>query len=371
MESFHPPSRLLLGPGPSMVAPSVLEAMSKPLIGHMDPAFLEMMEQIKEMLRAVFRTKNAMTFPVSGTGSAGMEFCLVNLIEPGDEAVICINGVFGARMADVASRCGANVIKVEAEWGRIIEPAQVAEALKGRKPKLVGVVHAETSTGAWTPVEEIASLAREAGALTLIDAVTSLAGCPVQLDEWGIDAVYSGTQKCLSCPPGLAPVSLSDRAMMAATSRNTKVQSWYLDVNLLSSYWGSERVYHHTAPITMNYALHEGLRLVLDEGLEARFARHERNHLRLREGLASLGLGLASQPGHQLWQLNSVSVPENVNETSVRGRLLSDFGIEVGAGLGPLKGKVWRIGLMGESSTADNVDIVLNALGQILSENSA
>lgn len=369
-EPFHPPSRLLLGPGPSMAAPSVLEAMAKPLIGHLDPAFVAMMDEIKDMLRAVFRTKNRMTFPVSGTGSAGMEFCFVNLIEPGDEVVVGINGVFGVRMAEVAERCGATVVRVESEWGKIIEPAQIAAAVAGRKPKLVAIVHAETSTGALTPIPEISRIAHEAGALMLIDTVTSLGGCPVEIDEWGIDAVYSGTQKCLSCPPGLAPVSLSDRALEVATSRSRKVQSWYLDVNLLASYWGAERVYHHTAPISMNYALHEALRLVLEEGLEARFARHERNHLRLKEGLADLGLEIASQPGHQLWQLNSVRVPEGIDEAMVRSRMLKDFGIEIGAGLGPLKGEVWRIGLMGESSSADSVEIALNALGQILSENA-
>lgn len=369
--AFHPPSRLLLGPGPSMVAPSVLEAMAKPLIGHLDPEFIRMMEEIKAMLRTVFATENAMTFPVSGTGSAGMEFCMVNLIEPGDQVVICVNGVFGGRMVDVATRCGAEVIRVEAPWGQIIDPEQVAKALQScRNPKLLGVVHAETSTGACTPIPEIAKLAREAGALVLIDTVTSLAGCPVELDTWGVDAVYSGTQKCLSCPPGLSPVSFSPRAMEVATSRKTKVQSWYLDVNFLASYWGGERAYHHTAPISMNYALHEALRLVLEEGLDTRFARHEANYFKLKEGLAALGLEIASQPGHQLWQLNSITVPEGVDEADVRRRLLADFGIEIGAGLGPLKGKVWRIGLMGESSSADNVDIVLNAMGQILSGNS-
>ncbi|MDD5201496.1 MAG: aminotransferase class V-fold PLP-dependent enzyme, partial [Terrimicrobiaceae bacterium] len=261
-------------------------------------------------------------------------------------------------------------IRVESEWGRIIEPEQIAAALEGRRPKLVAIVHAETSTGALTPVPEISHLAHKAGALLLIDTVTSLAGCPVELDAWGIDAAYSGTQKCLSCPPGLSPVSLSERALEVATHRKHKVQSWYLDVNLLASYWGAERVYHHTAPISMNYALHEALRLALEEGLEARFARHERNHIRLKEGLAALGIEIASQPGHQLWQLNSAAVPEGVDEAAVRARLLKDFGIEIGAGLGPLKGRVWRIGLMGESSTADNVEIVLNALAQILSENA-
>jgi alanine-glyoxylate transaminase/serine-glyoxylate transaminase/serine-pyruvate transaminase len=351
-----------MGPGPSDVAPTVLKAMSAPLLGHLDPVFVKMMDEIKAMLRQVFLTKNDMTFPISGTGSAGMEFCCVNLIEPGDEVVIGVNGVFGTRMVDVAERCGAKVTKVEAPWGRIIEAQQIADALKGRKPKFVAVVHAETSTGALTPVEEIAKLAREAGALMLIDTVTSLGGCPVRLDDWGIDAVYSGTQKCLSAPPGLSPVSLSPRALEVATKRKTKVQSWYLDVNLLASYWGEQRAYHHTAPISMNYALHEALRLVLEEGLENRWHRHEQNHLALKAGLKELGLGIASQEGHQLWQLNAVTVPEGADEAGVRKKLLTDFNIEIGAGLGPLKGKVWRIGLMGATSTKENVAKVLSAL---------
>lgn len=361
--AFNPPHRLLMGPGPSDVAPSVLAAMSAPLLGHLDPVFVKMMDEIKAMLRQVFLTRNEMTFPVSGTGSAGMEFCCVNLIEPGDEVIIGVNGVFGGRMVDVAERCGARVTKVEAPWGRIIEPQQVADALKKvAKPKLVAIVHAETSTGALTPVEEIAKLARNANALMLIDCVTSLGGCPVRLDDWGIDAVYSGTQKCLSCPPGLSPVSLSPRALEVATKRKTKVQSWYLDVNLLASYWGQERVYHHTAPISMNYALHEALRLVLEEGLENRWRRHEQNHLVLKTGLKELGLGIASQEGHQLWQLNAVTVPEGADEAGVRKRLLADFSIEIGAGLGPMKGKIWRIGLMGATSTAEKVQKVLGAL---------
>src|ERR1051325_4464055 len=295
--AFQPPPRLLMGPGPSNVAPSVLKAMSLPLLGHLDPAFVKMMDEIKAMLRVVFQTKNDMTFPVSGTGSAGMEFCCVNLIEPGDEVIIGVNGVFGGRWADVAERCGANVTKVEAPWGRIIEPQQIAQVLKNVKPKLVAIVHAETSTGALTPVDEISKLAHDAGALFLLDTVTSLGGCPVKIDEWQVDAVYSGTQKCLSAPPGLAPVSLSPRAMEIAAKRKKKVQSWYLDVNLLASYWGQERVYHHTAPITMNYALHEALRLVLLEGLENRFKRHQQCHLVLKKGLAEMGLGIASQEG--------------------------------------------------------------------------
>lgn len=364
--AFQPPPRLLMGPGPSEVAPSVLRALGAPLLGHLDPAFVKMMDEIKVMLRQVFLTRNEITFPVSGTGSAGMEFCFVNLLEPGDEAVIGVNGVFGGRMADVAERCGARVTKVEAPWGRIIEPAQIAEALRGRRPKLVAIVHAETSTGALTPVEEISRLAHEAGALMLLDTVTSLGGCPVRVDDWGIDAVYSGTQKCLSCPPGLAPVSLSPRAVEAATRRKSKVQSWYLDVNLLASYWGQERAYHHTAPISMNYALHEALRLVLEEGLEARWKRHRENHLLFKAGLAQLGLSIASQEGHQLWQLNAVTVPTGVDEAAVRKRLLSDFNIEVGAGLGPFKGKIWRIGLMGETSKRENVQTILAALKNCL-----
>ncbi|MGV3774575.1 MAG: pyridoxal-phosphate-dependent aminotransferase family protein [Verrucomicrobiales bacterium] len=363
---FQPPKRLLMGPGPSNVAPGVLQAMAMPVLGHLDPLFVKMMDEIKAMLREVFMTKNDMTFPVSGTGSAGMEFCFVNLIEPGDEVIVAINGVFGMRMAEVASRCGAKVTKVEAPWGQIITPEQIATALKTCKPKLVAVVHAETSTGALTPVEEISRLVHEAGALFLLDTVTSLGGCPVRIDEWQVDAVYSGTQKCLSCPPGLAPVSLSPRAMEVATKRKTKVQSWYLDVNLLASYWGQERVYHHTAPISMNYALHEALRLTLEEGLEARWARHQANHHLLKEGLAELGLKIASQEGCQLWQLNAVTVPEGVDEANVRKRLLNEFNIETGAGLGPLKGKIWRIGLMGETSASANVSAILGALKQIL-----
>src|SRR5437016_4120139 len=327
--SFRPPVRLLMGPGPSNVAPSVLQAMAKPLVGHLDPQFINLMEETKTMLRAVFQTQNEMTFPVSGTGSAGMEFCFVNLVEPGDEVIIGVNGVFGTRMIDVAERCGAKVLKVEAAWGRIIEPQQIADALKKvSRPKLVALVHAETSTGALTPVEEISGLAHNAGALLLLDTVTSLGGCQVKIDDWQVDAVYSGTQKCLSCPPGLAPASLGPRALEVATKRKSKVQSWYLDVNLLAAYWGQDRVYHHTAPISMNYSLHEALRLVLVEGLEARWRRHRENHLALKAGVAAMGLSFAAQEGHQLWQLNTITVPEGVDEAAVRKRLLNDFAIE-------------------------------------------
>jgi alanine-glyoxylate transaminase/serine-glyoxylate transaminase/serine-pyruvate transaminase len=364
---FEPPPRRLMGPGPSDVAPSVLQAMSRPLVGHLDPAFVKLMEETKAMLREVFQTRNEMTFPVSGTGSAGMEFCIANLVEPGDKVIIGVNGVFGARMCDVAERCGAQVTRVESPWGQIITPRQISEAINRiPRPKLIAVVHAETSTGALTPVEEISKLAHAAGAIFLLDTVTSLGGCPVRLDEWNVDAVYSGTQKCLSCPPGLSPVSLSLRAMAAATGRKTKVQSWYLDVNLLASYWGHERVYHHTAPITMNYGLHEALRLVLLEGLENRWQRHEQNHYLLKNGLAEFGLEIISQAGHQLWQLNAVGVPAGADELAVRQQLLADYKIEIGAGLGPLKGKIWRIGLMGETSKEENVAAVLGALKRIL-----
>jgi alanine-glyoxylate transaminase / serine-glyoxylate transaminase / serine-pyruvate transaminase len=367
LKPFEPPVRHLMGPGPSDVAPSVLQAMSRPLVGHLDPVFVKLMDEIKAMLREAFFTRNDMTFPVSGTGSAGMEFCFVNLIEPGDSVIIGVNGVFGTRMCDVAERCGARVTRVESPWGQIITPQQIAEALKQTpKPKLVAIVHAETSTGALTPVDEISKLAHDAGALFLLDTVTSLAGCPVYVDKWGVDAVYSGTQKCLSCPPGLSPISLSSRALEIASRRKSKVQSWYLDVNLLSSYWGQERVYHHTAPITMNYALYEALRLVLLEGLENRWERHRQNHNALKKGLSELGLEIVSQSGHQLWQLNAVGVPAGVDEASVRKRLLADYNIEIGAGLGPLKGKIWRIGLMGETSKKENVELVLGALKTIL-----
>ncbi len=352
-----------MGPGPSLVAPSVYAALARPTIGHLDPEFVRMMEEVKVMLRAVFQTTNPLTFPISGTGSAGMEFCCANLIEPGDEVIIGVNGVFGTRMVDVAERCGAKVTRVDAPWGQIIEPAQIREALtRVPRPKFIAIVHAETSTGALTPPVEIARLAREAGALFVLDAVTSLGGCPVEIDAWGVDAVYSGTQKCLSCPPGLSPVSLSPRALEVAARRQTKVQSWYLDVNLLSSYWGQERVYHHTAPINMNYALHEALRGVLIEGLEARFRRHEQCHQALRAGLAELGLEIVSQAGHQLWQLNAVGVPAGLDEAALRKRLLTEFGIEVGAGLGPLKGRIIRVGLMGETARPEHVARFLAAL---------
>jgi alanine-glyoxylate transaminase / serine-glyoxylate transaminase / serine-pyruvate transaminase len=364
---FAPPARLLLGPGPSEVHPRVLRAMAAPLLGHLDPAFVAMMEDVKALLRFVFSTGNALTFPVSGTGSAGMEACIVNLVEPGDEVVVGVNGVFGTRMADVIERAGATAVRVEAPWGNVVRAEQVEAALRNcRRPKLVALVHAETSTGAWQPLPDVARLAHAHGALFLADCVTSLGGAPVEIDAWEVDAAYSGTQKCLSCPPGLAPVTFGARALEVVRRRKTKVRSWYLDVGMLEQYWGEERVYHHTAPISMNYALREALRLVAEEGLEARFARHRLNHEALAAGLDPLGLALAAEPGHRLPMLSAVTVPDGVDEGRVRGRLLREHGIEIGGGLGPMKGRVWRIGLMGESSRRAHVLTVLAALEDAL-----
>jgi alanine-glyoxylate transaminase/serine-glyoxylate transaminase/serine-pyruvate transaminase len=350
-----------------MVHPRVLQALGLPLVGHLDPAFLTLMDDTKRLLRFAFRTDNELTLPISGTGSAGMETCLVNLLEPGDTAVVCVNGVFGTRMADIVERCGARVRRVEAPWGRIIDPADVRKALSEcGGAKLLAIVHAETSTGVLQPLGEIGALAHEAGALFVVDTVTSLGGHEVDVDGWQIDACYSGTQKCLSCPPGLAPVTFSARARDTLQARRTKVQSWYLDLTMLAQYWGTDRVYHHTAPISMNYALNEALRLIEEEGLEARWRRHELNHLALCAGLAALGIQLASQEGHRLWTLNSVSIPDGVDDAAVRRMLLDEFQIEIGGGLGPLKGKTWRIGLMGESSRPANVLALLGALGRIL-----
>jgi len=362
-----PPTRILLGPGPSSVHPRVLRALAMPLIGHLDPAFLELMDETAQRLRETFLTANPLTLPISGTGSAGMEACLVNLLEPGDSAIIGVNGVFGTRMVDIVQRCGATAVKVEAPWGRIIEPDAVRQALRAApQAKLVAVVHAETSTGAWQPLEEIGRAVREADSLFVVDTVTSLAGCPVRVDDWLIDASYSGTQKCLSCPPGLAPITFGPRAVEVLNRRRTPVQSWYLDLTMIERYWGADRVYHHTAPISMNYALLEALRVVAEEGLEVRWQRHERHHRALKAGLAAMGLQLAAQENHQLWTLNAVRIPDGVDDAAVRKALLDEFCIEIGGGLGPMKGKVWRIGLMGESSTEANLLLVLNALSRVL-----
>ncbi len=362
-----PPVRLLLGPGPSEIHPRVLAAMAAPTVGHLDPYYLTLMNDMQRLLRGVFRTENQMTMAISATGSAGMECTVVNLIEPGDSMVVCVNGVFGGRMADVAARAGAKVTRVDRPWGEIFEPAHLKDALKS-KPKVVGIVMAETSTGASQPIEEIAKLVHDAGALLLVDTVTALGGMPVEVDGWQIDAIYSGSQKCLSCPPGLAPVSFSPRAMDVILHRKTPVQSWYLDVSMLARYWGEERVYHHTAPINMTYGLYEALRLVHDEGLESCFKRHALNHRALKAGLAAIGIGYAAAEGHQLAMLNAVRVPAGVDDAAVRRGLLERFGIEIGAGLGEFKGKAWRIGLMGHGSRPRNVLLFLAALEQLLGE---
>lgn len=340
----------------------MLAALGMPLLGHLDPEFIALMDETQNLLRYVFQTENQLTLAVSGTGSAGMEAVVVNLIEPGDKMLVCVHGVFGGRMADVADRAGAIVTTIERPYGEVFDPEEVRSAVKKVGPKVVGIVHAETSTGAWQPVEEIAKIAHEAGALIAVDTVTSLGGVPVQIDAWDIDAVYSGTQKCLSCPPGLAPVSFGPRASEVIQNRKSKVQSWYLDMGMLQRYWGSDRFYHHTAPISMNYALREALALVVEEGLDARFARHQRNADALKAGLAAMGVGVHTAEGHQLPPLTCARIPEGIDDMAVRKRLLKEWGIEVGGGLGSLKGKAWRIGLMGFGSRRSNVTLLLAAL---------
>lgn len=361
-----PPKRILMGPGPSDIHPRVLLAMAAQTVGHLDPYFLQIMDETQSMLRQVFRTQNKLTLAVSGTGSAGMETVVCNLIEPGDRMIVCVNGVFGGRMADVAARCGAEVIKLERPFGEIFSAEEIEAALKQHRPKVLGIVNAETSTGASQPVKDVASLCHAHGTLIAVDCVTSLGGQPVEVDEWELDGVYSGTQKCLSCPPGLAPVTFSDRAVAAIDARKTKVQSWYLDMQMVKDYWGSNRAYHHTAPINMNYGLHEALRLVLEEGLEARFARHQRNHQALKAGLNALGLQYAVKEGQQLPMLNAVLIPNGVDDVAVRKQLLNEFGIEIGGGLGPMKGKTWRIGLMGATCHPANVIVFLGSLEKCL-----
>lgn len=355
-----------MGPGPSDIAPSVLAALHAPTVGHLDPYFLRIMDEMQTMLRQVFRTQNELTLAVSGTGSAGMETCVVNLIERGDRMLVCKNGVFGGRMADVAERAGAEVSLIERPFGEVFSVGEIQSALEKHRPKVVGIVHAETSTGAWQPLEEISKVVHDAGALLLIDCVTSLGGVPVEIDTWGLDAVYSGTQKCLSCPPGLAPVTFSPRAVEVIDNRKTKVASWYLDLTMVRNYWGEDRSYHHTAPINMNYGLHEALRLVLEEGLSARHLRHRQNHEALKAGLSAIGIEYAVAEEHCLPMLNAVKIPDGVDDGGVRKQLLAEFGIEIGGGLGPMKGKTWRIGLMGEASTARNVLLFLASLERCL-----
>lgn len=364
--ALDPPRRILMGPGPSDTHPRVLAALGAPTVGHLDPYFIQVMDDTQKMLREVFRTKNELTLAVSGTGSAGMETCVVNLIEPGDKMVVCVNGVFGGRMADVAERAGAIVTKLEKPYGEIFSTQEIADAVKSVSPKVVGLVHAETSTGAWQPLPEISKVVHDAGALLLVDAVTSLGGVPLEVDAWDLDAVYSGTQKCLSCPPGLSPVTFSPRSLAALDARKKKVASWYLDLSLVRNYWGQQRAYHHTAPINMNYALREALRLVLEEGLENRQARHMHNHRALKAGIEAMGLKYAVPASHCLPMLNAIQIPEGVNDAAVRSQLLNEFGIEIGGGLGSMKGKVWRIGLMGETSSQRNVLLCLAGLEKCL-----
>ncbi|MHC4660068.1 MAG: pyridoxal-phosphate-dependent aminotransferase family protein [Planctomycetota bacterium] len=358
--------RILLGPGPSNTPPHVLEALARPTIGHLDPAFLEIMDGVRTKLRKLFITKNELTIPMSGTGSSGMETLFVNLLEPGDKVLVCVNGVFGNRMVDVAERCGAEVCRMDVPWGRVFEQKDIIENARKIKPKAVAIVHAETSTGAHQPVDELGAACHEISAMFFLDCVTSLGGAPVKIDEWGVDAAYSGTQKCLSCPPGLSPVTLSERAVEVLDNRKSKVQSWYLDLTMIRNYWGNERAYHHTGPINMVYGIDEALNIILEEGLENRWKRHIEMHNELKDGLAGLGLNYVSQKGHHLPMLNAVGVPEGVDDATVRGKLLSDFGIEIGGGLGDFKGKAWRIGIMGHNARPDIVDTVLNALKQFL-----
>ncbi|MEK7474605.1 MAG: alanine--glyoxylate aminotransferase family protein [Candidatus Coatesbacteria bacterium] len=379
---FVPPARLLLGPGPSDVDPRVLAAQAQSLIGHLDPEFIKLMDRIKTMLREVFGTANPFTLPISGTGSAGMEASFVNFLRPGDRVVVGVNGVFGTRMTEVAWKLGGQVERVVKPWGQVFTPADFGPALAKGPAKLLAIVHAETSTGAWQPIEGMAAVAHDHGALLLVDTVTSLGGVPVEVDRWEADIVYSGTQKCLSVPPGLSPLTLSPKALEALKvraasgpvfpgttpppSNPNSIQSWYLDLMQLEKYWGSDRVYHHTAPISALYGLHEGLRLVLEEGLAARLSRHAKNSAALWAGLAALGLKPWAQEGHRLPSLNAVTVPDGVDEVAVRKALLTDYSIEIGGGLGELKGKIWRVGLMGHSSRIGNVMRFLEAFAKAL-----
>lgn len=368
MQEFHPPARLLMGAGPSNVNPRVLRAMTAPVLGHLDPDFLRVMDDVKEMLRLVFRTGNEITIPISGTGTAGMEAALVNVLEPGDNVVIAVNGYFGARLVEIAERCRATVQRVDVEWGAPADPEAIeAELKRNRNTKAVVFVHAETSTGVLNTAADIASMAHNYGALAVMDAVTSLGGVNVAIDEWGVDVCYSGSQKCLGCPPGLAPLTLGRKAEEVVENRRTPVQSWYLDLTLLQKYWGNNsRAYHHTAPISMIYGLREGLRVVLEEGLEERFRRHETNAAALQAGLEALGLELFAREGCRLPSLTTVRVPDGVADAAVRGSLLKDHGIEISGGLGPVTGKVWRIGLMGENAYPSTVLAFLSALERTL-----
>ena len=370
-QELKPPQRVLLGPGPSNVHPRVQQAMAAPLLGHLDPYFLTVMDDIMSLLRYLFQTSNQLTFPISATGSAGMEAGLCNFLEPGDVALIGVNGYFGERMVTVAQRCGAEVIRLDAEWGHIVEAEAIEAAFKKQKKvKLLALVHAETSTGVLQPLIEASRLARQHGALLLVDAVTSLGGHELAIDDWGIDICYSGSQKCISCPPGLSPITVNQKAMDTLKKRASPIASFYLDLSLLAKYWIAEggRVYHHTAPACLFYAFHEALALIAEEGLKARIQRHARYGAALQAGLEAMGLTLHAQPGHRLNTLTTVRIPDGVDDARIRQRLLSDYSIEIGGGLGTLKGKVWRIGLMGYSSSEQNVLLVLSALEKLLAE---
>ena len=372
--SFNPPVRTLMGPGPSDVHPRVTGAMARPTIGHLDPAFIGMMDEVKTMLQYAFKTKNQLTIPVSAPGSAGMEITFQNLLERGDKAIVCQNGVFGGRMKEVVERCGAIPIMVQDDWAKPVDPNKVEEAFKANPDaKVLAFVHAETSTGARSDAETLCKIAHDNNALALVDAVTSLGGSELRVDDWGIDAIYSGTQKCLSCTPGLSPVSFSERAIEVITTRKTKVQSWFLDTNLVMGYWGenAKRAYHHTAPVNSLYALHESLVMLQEEGLENSWARHTKNHMVLRAGLEAMGLSFIVDEEYRLAQLNSVTIPKGIDEAVVRSRLLNDFNLEIGAGLGALAGKVWRIGLMGHASRAENIFLCLSALEAVMSDMGA
>ena len=369
--SFQPPKRTLMGPGPSDVSPRVLEALSRPTIGHLDPAFIGMMDDMKGLLQYAFQTKNELTLPVSAPGSAGMETCFVNLVEPGDKVIVCQNGVFGGRMKENVERCGATAVMVEDEWGTVVDPNKLEEALKANPDaKVVAFVHAETSTGAQSDAKTLVEIAHKHDCLTIVDAVTSLAGTPLKVDEWNIDAIYSGTQKCLSAPPGLSPVSFNERAIDVIKNRKTKVQSWFMDLNLVMGYWGggAKRAYHHTAPVNNLYGLHESLVILEEEGLENAWARHERLHQSLKAGLEEMGIGFVVKEGDRLPQLNAVYIPDGVDDAEVRTKLLNDYNLEIGAGLGVLAGKVWRIGLMGYACRQENVDYCLNSLKKVLNK---
>jgi alanine-glyoxylate transaminase/serine-glyoxylate transaminase/serine-pyruvate transaminase len=373
--SFNPPRRRLMGPGPSDVHPRVLAAMARPTIGHLDPAFVAMMDEVKTLLRMVFRTTNELTIPLSGPGSVGMESCFVNLVEPGDKVVVCQNGAFGGRMKENVERCGGTAIMVTDDWGKPVDPAKLAKALADNKGvKAVAFVHAETSTGVQSDAAALCKLARDHGAMSIVDTVTSLGGTPVLVDEWGADAVYSGSQKCLSCMPGIAPLTFSPAAVDLVRKRNRKVQSWFMDLNLVMGYWGSSggaRVYHHTAPINALYALHESLVMLEEEGLDSAWRRHARMHAALRAGAEAMGLSFIVAEKYRLPQLNTITVPEGIDEAAVRRALLDRYGLEIGAGLGALSGKIWRVGLMGQSATAEHVVIFLAALEEILADMGA